>query len=282
MRPDTPAVETREALSRHVTGYADRIDGRLGVLVAVLRGVDDVDVVVSHRPERRYAAASVIKLPVLYALYREHDDDLSVLDQSHGLAPENRVGGSGVFHLLDAEPTLRDLATAMTTISDNAATNELIDHLGAAAVNDAAAELGMERTRLGRKLMTTLDGDGPAGEGGHDDPSNTTSPRDCARFFAELCHGGRLSSAARAAMLDALGHQTDVSMFARYLPYGTELAHKTGRLPDAALDAGVVDPGADAPLCFAVVVDRADDGGAATDVVAEIGDAVATWWAAGD
>ncbi|WP_436912216.1 hypothetical protein [Halosimplex marinum] len=46
MRPGTPAVETREALSRHVTGYADRIDGRLGAFVAVLRSVDDVDAVV--------------------------------------------------------------------------------------------------------------------------------------------------------------------------------------------------------------------------------------------
>ncbi|MFB6194650.1 MAG: serine hydrolase [Haloplanus sp.] len=300
MRPATPAIATRDRLREYVTAYADRIDGRLGVRVAVLNDADDRDIVVSHRPDRPYASASVIKLPVLYALYRAHAGDLDALREPHGLADENRVGGSGLLHLLDVEPSLRDLARAMIAVSDNAATNELIDHLGREAINEAASDLGMGHTHLGRKLMTTLEGESEESgaesesdaDGDSSDPTNTTAPLDCVRFFAELCHGDRLSERAREEMLEALGHQKDISMFPRYLPYEDEgagdLAHKTGWLPTAALDTGVVLPDAggpgvvaadaDSPLCFAVFVDRVSHGGDGTDVIAEIGDAVFAWY----
>jgi beta-lactamase class A len=230
----------------------------------------------------------VVKLPILYALYERHDGHLDALDEPRGLADENRVGGSGVLHLLEGiEPTLADLATAMITISDNAATNELIDYLGTGAINDAAATLGMERTHLGRKMMTTLgdDGDaaatttadGAADAGTDAEPTNTTSPLDCARFYAALIHGSDLSERARDAMLDILANQKYGSKFPRYLDYDIELAHKTGTLPTAALDAGVVRPHGERPLYFGVFVDRVSNAGDGADVIAEIGDAAFRW-----
>jgi beta-lactamase class A len=287
MRPDRPTLDSRAGLEEYVNAYADRIDGRLGVELAVLDGPDEFDVVASREPERAYASASVIKLPILYALYERYDGDLAALDEPYGLADENRVGGSGLLHLLDGvDPTLADLARAMIAISDNAATNELIDHLGMDAVNDAAGTLGMGRTHLGRKMMTTLgagddsDASGDADDSGTDpdaDPTNTTSPRDCARFYAELVHGARLSNPAREAMLDALTSQKHGSLFPRYVPYGVELAHKTGGLPTASLDAGIVGPERERPLYFGVFVDSVDNSGDAQDIVAEIGDAAFAW-----
>lgn len=284
MRPATPNPTDRAELAVAIDDCRARLDGRVGVLIGFADGptVTDFDVAVTRNADTAYASASVIKLPVLYALYRRHDNDLNTLDEPRDIAPENRVGGAGLFHLLDSvEPSLRDLARAMVTISDNAATNELIDYLGVDAVNDAAAHLGMTDTHLSRKMMTTLDDlDGTVEDSETaetDSPANTTSPRDCARLFGALCHGNDLSAAARKEQLTILGNQKDPSMFPRYFPYETPVAHKTGWLPEAALDTGLVYWDRDRPLFFAVCCDRVDHGGDATDAIAEIGDVTFAW-----
>lgn len=280
MRPTISTPSDRAALESHIDDRIAHVDGRVGVVVGYPRGPADgeFETVVAREADTAFASASVIKLPVLYALFRKHDPELDALDRPHGLADENRVGGAGLFHLLDSvEPSLRDLARGMIAISDNAATNEIVDHVGIDAVNDVAAELGMTRTHLDRKLMMD---DGADGDPVDDDdgPRNTTSPRDCARFYAELLHGDDLSAAAREEQLDVLGSQKDPTMFPRYAPPGTPLAHKTGYIHSAALDTGLVEPDGD-ELFFAVFCDRASHGGDATDVIAEIGDAVLAWHA---
>lgn len=284
MRSVPPAIEDRTELADYVEECASRVDGRLGVLIGYPNGprVEDVDVVVSRQAAQPYASASLIKLPVLRTLYSRYDSSFSELDQRQTIAERNRVGGSGVLHLFDRpEPTLRDLARAMVAISDNAATNELIDHLGMAAVNETAAELGMTDTHLGRKMMATLEADDDTTDTVDEDaaeaPINTTSPRDCAAFFAALCHGRRQSEAARTEQRDLLRAQKDNSLFSRYFPYDCTVAHKTGWLPDAALDTGLVESDAGDILFFAAFCDRAKNGGDATDIVAEVGAATLEW-----
>ena len=286
MRPATPSVSDREDLADRVVEYASRIDARLGACIARFDDTGSLDIVAAHEPDRPYTAASVIKLPVLAALYRKHDGRLASLDEPRPIAPENDVGGSGVLHLFDGgEPTVRDLSRAMIAISDNAATNELIDHVGVDAVNDTAAEIGMSHTHLGRKMMVTLDhsAESPGTESKNrieTDPgvrTNVTAPLDCGRFFRELYFGDLLSDRASRDMLESLRNQKDISMFARYAPDDVDIGHKTGWLPDAALDTGVVGTDADRPLFFAVFVDDADHGGDATDIIAELGDLVLEW-----
>ncbi|WP_281193473.1 serine hydrolase [Halorubrum sp. F4] len=266
MRPDRPPVETDADLAGAIDSIADRFDGRLGVFLGVPRESDAFDVLHRRNADEEFVAASVIKLPILYALYEEYDGRLERLAETRPIAPENRVGGSGVFHLLDdPTPSLEDLARAMIAISDNAATNELIDALGAERIESAATRLGMTNTRLRRKMMATL-GDNefePLGELPESGPANVTTPTDCARFFADLVHEATLSAPAYERLRVPLDEQKDASLFARYLPYSTPIAHKTGGLPTAALDAGVLRP-ADAdpsPLVFSAFATRAENGG---------------------
>src|SRR5439155_8803283 len=70
------------------------------------------------------------------------------------LREESRVPGSGVLRELHAglEVTLEDLARLMIVVSDNTATNLLIDRIGTGVVNDYLASLGFEVTRLGRRM----------------------------------------------------------------------------------------------------------------------------------
>ena len=279
MRPDRPTVETDADLARAVESVADRFDGRLGVFLGLSRGTDAFDVLHRRNADEAFVAASTIKLPILYALYEEYDGRLDALAEPRPIAAENRVGGSGIFHLFEnPTPSLEDLARAMIAISDNAATNQLIDELGAERVEATASRLGMADTRLRRKMMATLEGHDfePLGEQPEEGPANVTTPTDCARFFADLIHEATLSPAAYERLRVPLDEQKDASLFARYLPYGTPIAHKTGGLPTAALDAGIVradDDGETPPLVFAAFATRAENGGDASDAVAAVGDA---------
>ncbi|WP_066416841.1 serine hydrolase [Halorubrum aethiopicum] len=278
MRPDRPPVETDADLAEAIDVIADRFDGRLGVLLGLSRGPDALDVLHRRNADEAFVAASTIKLPVLYALYEEYDGRLDALAEPRPIAAENRVGGSGIFHLLDdPTPSLEDLARATIAISDNAATNQLIDELGAERIEAAASRLGMADTRLRRKMMATLEGHDfePLGEQPDGEPANVTTPADCARFFADIVHESTLSPAAYDRLRVPLDEQKDASLFARYLPYGTPIAHKTGGLPTAALDAGVVraDDGGTPPLVFTAFATQAENGGDAGDAVAAVGDA---------
>jgi len=282
MRPDRPPVETEADLREQIDAVAERFDGRLGVFLGLPRGPDDFDVAYRNDADETFTSASVIKLPILYALYEKYDGRLDALDGPRAIAPENRVGGSGLFHLLDGPtPSLEDLARAMIAISDNAATNELIDELGMDRVESAAARIGMGDTRLRRKMMATL-GDNDldvTGEWPDGEPANATTPDDCARFFADVAHEATLSPAAYDRLRVPLDEQKHKSLFARYLPFETPIAHKTGSLPTAALDTGLVSrPETERPpLVFAAFATDAANGGDAADAVAEIGDAAYEW-----
>ncbi|WP_158059125.1 serine hydrolase [Halorussus halophilus] len=282
MRPDGPRIETTAQLGEFVDSYREKLDGRLGVFLGFPDGPDDFDVVYRRAATTQFASASVVKLPVLYALLAKYDGRLSELDAPREIAPENRVAGSGVLHLLSATPTLRDLARAMISISDNAATNELVDELGMDRIESAAADVGMTDTRLRRKMMATLgdndlelSGDWPDGE-----PANATTPLDCARFFADFHSEATLSAAAYDEMAVPLEAQKHAMKFPRYLPRDATVVHKTGELPEAALDTGYLrPPGGDGnPLVFAVLADELTTGADGADAIAEIGEAVYTWF----
>lgn len=274
MGPQTPAIDDRAALAAHLDSVADESVGRLGAVLAVL---DDPgpSVVYQRAADETFTAASTVKLPVLFAFHAAREaGDLPGESSPQPLAPENRVGGSGLLALLDGVPTVADLPRAMIAVSDNAATNELIDLLGMDAINDAADRLGMTDTRLGRKMMATLDGDEPETGG----PINTTSPRDCLRFFEDLHREATLAPGSYEAIREPL-LESDTT-FGRYLPYGTSIANKTGWLPTASLDAGLVYlDGERPPLAFAVATDELDHGAEGSDAIAAFGDATYAWLA---
>lgn len=283
MRPDSPKINDRENLQSYIEGYTDKIDGRLGVLLAFPEPDGSLDVVASQNHSQPFNSASVIKLPILHALYHRYQENLDALDDQHGITERNRVGGSGLFHLLgDVSPSLRDLSRAMIAISDNAATNELIDHLGMDTINEQATTLGMEDTQIRRRMMASLGENDlkPQEEIPAEEPTNVTSPQDCVEFFSDLVQEKTLPSKAYTDMRVPLEEQKYVSHFPRYLPYTTHIEHKTGWIPSAALDTGLLiagDAPKDRPLLFATFADQLHHGSDGADVLAEIGDATFSW-----
>lgn len=193
---------------------------------------------------RTFPSASLIKLSILAAAL-----ELEVPPDAR-LPVRPAAGGSGVLaHLSDVpDLTVRDLLTLMIVVSDNTATNVLIDHLGMAAVN----RLSPPATTLARRMM-----DAEARARGEE---NLTTAADVADVLADL--------ARSPFALAALHAQQFNDRLPRHLPPGFRLAHKTGELAGISHDAGIVHPPDGDPVVLAVLT---QDVPAPENLIAEIG-----------
>lgn len=164
--------------------------------------------------EAVFQSASLIKVLILVELLREVD--------SGKVSLEETLGGASIG----------SLAEQMITVSDNAATNLIIDRIGFDAVNALARDLGLDQTHLGRKML-----DFEAQARGED---NFTSASDMAALFTAIWDGEVLSPESREFALSALERQQLNSKLPAGLPSGTRVLHKTGELEGIEHDAGIV------------------------------------------
>lgn len=208
--------------------YLDRSAVRMGAIACDLEGNE----LVACDADSAYPAASVIKVPLVMALHAEAAAGRLSLDER--LAVGAPVDGSGVLrHLSDVrEVSLRDLATLTVIVSDNTATNRLIERVGVDVVNRHLDGWGCGGSRLRRAMY-----DFEAARRGRD---NVMRPRDAARLFGMLLRGELADRATSDAVLAVFSRNQDESRLARYLPMGTYVAHKSGYIPGVRNDAGVV------------------------------------------
>ena len=105
-------------------------------------------------PEHVFPSASVIKVPMLALLMRDAQQGLVDLDAP---APSTPATGwrTGILCELgtDYTPSLRDLAKLMIVLSDNIATNEIMDVIGMERFNSFCREMGYQNITLMRKMM---------------------------------------------------------------------------------------------------------------------------------
>lgn len=189
-------------------------------------------------------SASLIKLPILLRLFLDAEEGRLSLDDAVSLDESNRVGGTGILDMLPAENKfpLSLLGTFMIILSDNCATNQLIDILGADRIQALIDELGMKATKLQRKMM-----DFAAIKAGR---NNYTSARDMGHLVAAMA-SGKCGKAGKA-VVNVMRRQIIRDMLPQLLPYadndksaleinlpekGTVLvANKTGNLSDKLHD----------------------------------------------
>ncbi len=200
--------------------------------------------------DTRVRTASTIKLAILAATFQAVEEgkvkwtDLSTLHEA------DKVSGSGVlgneFSDGDRLP-LADLIHLMIVLSDNTATNLVLDRITADYVNDYMDKLGFKNTRSMRKVR----GDGPnlkeaAGfsKAGLD-PANqkyglgSTTPREIARLIEKMERGEVVSPAASKEMIKILKRQQDHNGIARKVGE-TPVANKAGALDHLRADVGIV------------------------------------------
>ena len=219
-----------EATVRQVN---NELNGTMGV--AILDLADGRTLLLN--PDAVFAQASCIKVTVLAELYRQEqqrDAGNARLNDLYTVNAGDLVADSFIMAGLTpgvTRVTNRDLATFMVAVSDNSATNVLIDHVGMRNVNTMLDSLGLSHTRLQRKMM-----DVKAAEAGRE---NLSTPREMMAFFADVYHGKVLSKALTADYFKVLSTPKG-SDIPRFIPDDVVIANKPGELAGVRNDMGVV------------------------------------------
>lgn len=143
-----------QQMQAKLQAIADGVDGTFGFVVEDLAG--------EHRfavnADRQFTQASCIKTPILLEVLKQaHEGKLSLGDR-HWVDKSNKTAGSGIlFELGDhtVELSVEDLCVLMIVLSDNTATNMLIDQIDMENVTATMASLGYGKTFLRRRMMDT-------------------------------------------------------------------------------------------------------------------------------
>jgi beta-lactamase class A len=214
-----------------------------------------------EREDELFPSASVIKVPLVMTLYA--DAARGFLDLDERVAVGERVDGSGVLrHMRDVERlSLRDLAMLAIIVSDNTATNRLIERVGVDRVGERMREWACPKSRLSRKMY-----DFEAAKHGNE---NLMTARETVSLLVRLQRGECEDRPTSDAVLALLGECQDRTMLRRYLPSGTRVAHKTGTLDESRNDAAIV-PG-DRPVIVAAFTRKLRDTGAAVSWLGLLG-----------
>lgn len=222
------AADLESKLERRVQDLAAHVDGVVGYEVLDLTSGKRFGAL-EHSV---FPTASTIKLAIVYELFKQAEEGRIKLDDRITLDRGKAVGGSGVLHDLGA-PTLsvRDYATLMVMLSDNTATNVLIDLVGLSNVTARMQGLGLGATKLRRHMMDL--------EAARRGDENVSTPADIVRLLQMLQTGAGLAPASRDAAI-ALLEKTKVSRLRLGLPPGIETADKPGELEGVRVDAGIV------------------------------------------
>ncbi len=231
--PSTPNEKLQvlwQKLESTIHDIDQHLDGVMGVAIEDLTTGDHFFL---HENEA-FAQASSIKITVLAQLYLQaQQGKLKLTDpytvQASDLVPDSDIMGGltpGVTRI-----TLRDLATMMVAVSDNSATNVLIDRVGMDSVNSMLDSLGLSHTRLRRKMMDLK----AAAEG----RENVSTPREMMTLLDAIYRGKVLNKESTADFFRMLSTNKS-SWIPRDLPADLKIANKPGSLEGVRNDSGVV------------------------------------------
>ncbi|MBA3270671.1 MAG: serine hydrolase [Acidobacteria bacterium] len=221
--------DLREQLQRRLDGIASRLDGTLGFAVVDLTSNERV---AARLPMQPFPTASTIKLSILYELLKQAEEGKLALNQPARLERRQVAAGSGVLQHLSAPLlSLADHAALMMIVSDNTATNVVIEAVGMANVNARTQAMGMPDILLRRKMM-----DAAAVKRGDE---NVASPASLVKSVEVLWRGDGLTKDSRDAGVQILYKVGGAIRGA--VPSRVRVASKTGTLEGVRAEAAVVE-----------------------------------------
>ncbi|AYY13633.1 serine hydrolase [Actinobacteria bacterium YIM 96077] len=217
------------ALQRDIGTLATSAPGRWGFAIR-----EQGRAVASINGATAMPAASTIKVALLIMALQEVAAGRCELDRSLPV-PERRVGGTGVLRLMPSVGALRldETLELMIGVSDNTASNMVLDMLGLDDVTGRINALGARNTRLERHMM-----DFEASRSGRD---NTTTADDQALLLDLLTGPDLLPDHLRQLALDILGRQQFNDRIPAGLGPDVGCRHKTGELAGVRHDVGILD-----------------------------------------
>ena len=237
-----------------LTRTAERLNGVMGYAVKDLSSGETF----SRLADTVFPQASSIKLTVLLELMRQAQEGKLSLEEEHALRrSEMTVGDTEPILTMLGDGTvtlsLRDLAIFMVVLSDNTATNILIDRLGMDNINEGVMRLGLKETKLRRHMI-----DLEAARKGNE---NVSTPREMLTLI-EKVHSGSVLDAAHTKEYFDLLRLPKASEFHKALPEDVSIADKPGFLEGVRCDTGLVEiPGHPFMMSIATAYNANDNDG---------------------
>ena len=211
------------ALHKQLDAIAAAHHGVLGYSVSNL----DTGERLSLRGDETFPTASLIKVPILVTLYDLVEQKQLSLDDPLTVLKIDQVPGSGVLQFMHSGMSLsvHDAAVLMSVLSDNTATNLLLDRVPMRRVWQKMESLGLPHTKVHSKTflrITSVAMDSSVKYG-----LGVSTPNEMARLFGLLASGKAVSPAADSSMLEILRNNADGESMQRSVE-GVIAPHKTG------------------------------------------------------
>ena len=244
----------------HRAQLAAKLQSDLQRLAAAAPGVAGLSVVDLSSGQRFgvneglvFPQGSAIKIPILIELFRRADLGELKLTDRLPVRRDNQVGGSGLLQYFSdggSEMSVHDLAVAMIVLSDNSATNILIDRLGMDRVSGTMAELGARQTKLQRKMIRPDE----SAKGNE----NLSTPAEAADLMVRIARCQLPLAAASCASIKSILEIPKSGAFREPIPAPVRVAWKPGGIEGAQTAWGLVDvPGA--PYAITIMINYGPD-----------------------
>ena len=230
-------TDPRLTLEERIEAELKSYDGTMGLYIDDLKGN-----VITRFPDEKFETASTIKVYILAALFDAIGQGKASLKDMLTCEERFWIDGSGILGSLEVGTTLsvKNVATLMIIVSDNIATNMLIDYLGIDNINDCIQKLGCKDTVLHNVL-----------DFAKYHQLGTTTPRDYASMFVRIQNRTLVSPEASEQMWQILSQQHYNSMIVKSLPqfyvdsdnYDEQLfwfASKSGSMNACRNDGGII------------------------------------------
>jgi beta-lactamase class A len=239
-------------VAAHAASLSDKISEAISGFpgtVSIFAKNLDTGATFGLRPDERVRTASTIKLPILCATFKAVQEGRLKWTDLTTLKDADKVSGSGILGEFSegVQIPLADLTHLMIVVSDNTATNLVIDQVTADYVNVYMDKLGLKGTRSMRKVLG--DGNNLKPPSGYSkaglDPENkkyglgSSTPREMVTLLEMLESGKVVSPEASAEIIKVLKRQRDNNGIARRMGE-TVVANKAGALDHLRSDVGIV------------------------------------------
>jgi beta-lactamase class A len=240
----------RSKLEKELRQVSDSFPGVMGIQFVDLTDGTRIGV----NEQLVFPQGSSIKVPILIELFRQAESRPAMLRERQRVSATTRTGGSGVINQFadgSSELSNEDLAVLMIVLSDNTATNLLIDAVGMDAVNRTMASLGASHTKLQRKMIRP-----DASARGEE---NVSTPREAADLMVRLARCDLPVSRESCGRIRRILEIRKNDAVRRAVPNEVAVASKPGGIEGvAAIWALVAVP--DRPFVLAAMTNYGDAG----------------------
>ena len=231
-----PGVK-QTGLDQRVRAEVSQFKGKVNLYARNL----DTGAVYELGGDDRVSTASTIKIAIMVEAFARISEGKAKWTDELVLTKEKKVGGSGILNEFGdgLHLTLRDAVTLMMIMSDNTATNLLIDVFTADAVNARMASLGLNETRLMRRVF----GGGESVEGKKEESKRfglgRTTPHEMVTLIEKLERGEIVSPAVSKEMLELMKREQGTNGIWRE-QWRVPKATKSGALDALRSNIGII------------------------------------------